>query len=132
MRVVFRPFAYAVTLAAAAGAMAAEPVTTRTFAPTAAATILGRTVHDPAGAQAGQLIDVLVGTDGKPIAGVVNIGGFLGVGVRKIAVAWRLLHVVPAADDVTIVMDLTLDDAAAAPEMAGPDNAVVVVDRPDR
>lgn len=131
----FRPvppfaFAAAIAILAAGGALGAEPTTSRTVTPAIAGTILGRTVRDSAGAEAGQLVDLLVDKDGKPVAGVLNIGGFLGVGAHRIAVAWRLLRVVPSADDVRIVMDLTLDAAAAAPEMPGPDRAAIIIDRP--
>ncbi len=94
-----------------------------------ATTILGRSVRDSEGDDAGQLVDVLVDKNGDPIAGVINVGGFLGVGSRRIAVAWGLLHVVHGNDETHIAMDMLFDVAAAAPEFRGPDNTIVVIDR---
>jgi sporulation protein YlmC with PRC-barrel domain len=95
-----------------------------------AGTILGRDVFDSKGENVGQLVDVVVDRDGKPIAGVIDVGGFLGVGTRRVAIAWRLLRFVHDNDGTHVVMDLTFDSAAAAPEFEGPDNALIVIDRP--
>ncbi len=48
--------------------------------------ILGRDVKTPKGAEGGRIIDVLIDTDGQVHAFVVEFGGFLGIGTRKIAV----------------------------------------------
>jgi hypothetical protein len=50
----------------------------------------------------GRVIDVLVDTDGHPVAAVLDFGGFLGVGNRKIAVTWSSLQFAPAKDGLTI------------------------------
>lgn len=91
-------------------------------------TILGRDVVDSADADVGQLVDLLVDKAGKPIAGVIDVGGFLGVGKRRVAVAWRLLRFVPDSGGPRIHMDLTFDSAAAAPEFQGPDGTLIVID----
>src|ERR1700756_2877600 len=58
--------------------------------------ILGHTVTDQEGKDIGRLVDVLVGDDGEPQAAVIDFGGFMGVGSRKIAVEWSALHFAPA------------------------------------
>jgi len=112
-------------------AQPAQPsVTARSISADTAGTILGRDVVDSQGETVGLLVDMLVDKDGHPIAGVVDVGGFLGVGTRRVAVSWSLLHFVHENDDTTIKMDLTFDSAAAAPEFQGPDNTLIVIDRP--
>jgi sporulation protein YlmC with PRC-barrel domain len=96
---------------------------------TQAGTILGRDVFDSKGDNVGQLVDVVVDGDGKPLAGVIDVGGFLGVGTRRVAIAWHLLRFVHDSDGTHIVMDLTFDSAAAAPEFEGPDDTLIVIDR---
>src|SRR5271157_44825 len=59
--------------------------------PDRAMAILGCAVHDPDGKVIGRLIDVLVDSAGQPSAAVIDFGGFLGVGSRKVAVAWNAL-----------------------------------------
>lgn len=104
-------------------------VTAHSWGGSDAGTILGRSVLDSEGTDVGALTDILVDKDGKPVAGIVDLGGFLGVGTRRIAISWGLLRFVHDGGETIIHMDLKLDDAAAAPEFRGPDNTVIVVDR---
>jgi len=78
--------------------------------------ILGHKVADPEGKDIGRLVDVLVGGEGQPQAGVIDFGGFLGVGSRKIAVEWSALHFAPGDTKHPITLDLTQDQIKAAPE----------------
>lgn len=50
------------------------------------ASVLGRDVTPPKGVERGRIIDVLIDGDGQVHAFVVEFGGFLGIGTRKIAV----------------------------------------------
>ena len=78
--------------------------------------ILGRSVRDPANNEVGRIIDVLVDDQGQPRAALIDFGGFMGVGNRKIAVAWRALHFLPAAQHYQIRIDLTANQIKATPE----------------
>ena len=65
----------------------------------------------------GRIVDVVVDRDGRPRAAVIDFGGFLGVGSRKIAVDWSALtfaHDKAKRDLVTL--ELTRDQVKAAPE----------------
>jgi hypothetical protein len=64
----------------------------------------------------GRLVDVLVNADGTPEAGVIDFGGFMGVGARKIAVHWSTLRFTPANPKQLITLDLTPDQIKAVPE----------------
>ncbi len=55
--------------------------------------LLDRSVHGSENTEVGRVIDVLVGDDGHPAALRLDVGGFMGVGNRKIAVAWALFDV---------------------------------------
>jgi hypothetical protein len=78
--------------------------------------ILGQKVADPDGKEIGRLVDVLVGDQGLPQAAVIDFGGFMGVGNRKIAVEWSALHFAPSDAKHPITLDLTQDQIKAAPE----------------
>ena len=93
--------------------------------------ILGRTVADPEGKNIGRLIDVLVGPDGSPQAAVIDFGGFMGVGSRKIAVQWSALHFAPANAKQPIVLDLTQDQIKAVPEYKDVEKPAPVVVAPE-
>ena len=81
--------------------------------------ILGHTVADPEGKDIGRLVDVLVGDQGQPQAAVIDFGGFLGVGSRKIAVEWSALHFAPDDPKHPITLDLTQDQIKARAGIQG-------------
>jgi hypothetical protein len=84
--------------------------------PEQALAILGHEVTDGEGKVIGRLIDVLVSEQGQPQAAVIDFGGFMGVGSRKIAVQWNTLHFAPADVKNPITVELTQDQIKAAPE----------------
>jgi hypothetical protein len=84
--------------------------------PEQAVAILGHMVADPEGKDIGRLVDVLVDQDGQPQAAVIDFGGFMGVGSRKIAVQWSSVHFAPGNIAHPITLDLTPDQIKAAPE----------------
>ena len=81
-----------------------------------AAGILGRPVHDAEGQEVGRIIDVIVDQTGRPRAAVIDFGGFMGVGSRKVAVDWSTLHFAPGDRANPVSLDLTPDQIKAAPE----------------
>lgn len=113
-----------VPLAAPALAQAPPPAperpASRTFLYQGEATsILGRQVLDPAGSVVGRIVDVLVGDAGKPRAAVIDFGGFLGVGNRRVAVTWDALAFNPATRAITL--DMTVDQLKAVPQFRQPE-----------
>jgi hypothetical protein len=80
-------------------------------------TILGKNVRDAAGDDMGRIIDVVVDRAGQTLAAIIDFGGFLGVGSRKIAVDWKALQFTPNdPKGNTITLGLTRDQVKAAPE----------------
>ena len=57
--------------------------------------ILGRPVRSAANESMGRIIDIIVDQTGIPRAAVIDFGGFLGVGSRKIAVDWSAMRFAP-------------------------------------
>ncbi len=84
--------------------------------------ILGRPVFGAEKQQIGTLADVLVDGTGQPQAAVLDIGGFMGLGQRIIAVHWNLLHFTPSDQKAPITLSLTLDQIKAMPEYKGIEN----------
>jgi hypothetical protein len=88
--------------------------------------VLGKSVRSSAGEDMGRLVDVVVDRDGRPRAAIIDFGGLLGVGSRKIAVDWGALKF--ARDEAKgdlITVELTRDQLKAAPEFK--DGTPVVV-----
>lgn len=79
--------------------------------------VLGREVRSATNENMGHIVDVLVDREGEVRAAIIDFGGFLGVGSRKIAVDWSALHFPPPGKpNSTIALDLTRDQVKAAPE----------------
>jgi PRC-barrel domain protein len=130
MRATHRGTVTAVVALLLSAAGNAQPGNVQPVPPEQALAILGQTVTDPNGKTIGRLVDVLVGYDGEPQAAVIDFGGFLGVGNRKIAVQWSTLHFAPANTKQPITLDLSQDQIKAAPEYKDPAKPAPVVVAP--
>ena len=79
--------------------------------------ILGREVRSAADENMGRIVDVIVDRDGVVRAAVIDFGGFLGVGSRKIVVDWRALRFGAVANKSdSISLELTKAQVSKAPE----------------
>jgi hypothetical protein len=78
---------------------------------------LGKEVVSATNENMGRIVDVLVDHTGKVWAAIIDFGGFLGVGSRKIAVDWSALHFPPPGKPGTqITLEFARDQVKAAPE----------------
>jgi hypothetical protein len=89
--------------------------------------VLGEQVKSAAGADMGRVVDVLADETGRPRAAVIDFGGFLGVGTRKIAVAWRALCFGGVQKHGVVLPDLTPDQLKSAPEYEAPGKPIAVI-----
>jgi len=65
----------------------------------------------------GRIVDVIVDRAGGVRAAVIDFGGFLGVGSRKIVVDWNALHFGQIANKGdSISLELTKEQVKSAPE----------------
>jgi hypothetical protein len=80
-----------------------------------AQSVLGKEVRTTADESMGRIVDVVVDREGRVRAAVIDFGGFLGVGSRKIAVDWRALRFDGGKTDL-VTSELTRDQVKAAPE----------------
>ncbi|MBW7960929.1 PRC-barrel domain-containing protein [Bradyrhizobium sp. BR 10261] len=79
--------------------------------------VLGRDVRSAADEDMGRIVDVIVDREGHVRAAVIDFGGFLGVGSRKIVVDWNALRFGKIANKKdSITLELTKAQVAAAPE----------------
>ncbi|MGH7095085.1 MAG: PRC-barrel domain-containing protein [Stellaceae bacterium] len=97
-------------------ASATAPQNIEPLAATDATGILGKKVRGPNGENLGMIVDVIIDVSGQPRAAVIDFGGFLGVGSRKIAIDWRLLHFYPADPKRQIFLSLGRAEIQGAPE----------------
>lgn len=90
--------------------------------------VLGLDARSSTGENMGRIVDVIVDRDGQVRAAIIDFGGFLGVGSRKIAVDWRSLHFDPKKAGA-VVVSLTKDQLRVAPVYKA-DEPVVVIGGP--
>jgi PRC-barrel domain len=89
--------------------------------------VLGREVRSTADENMGRIVDVIVDRRGHVRAAIIDFGGFLGVGSRRIAVDWNALRFRPdSAKRDVITLELTRDHVKAAPEYKDKQPVVVL------
>ena len=97
--------------------------------------IVGSEIRSAADEDMGRIVDVLVDGSGQARAAIIDFGGFLGVGSRKIAIDWRLVRIKPGAKSPVRVR-ITKPDLEGAPEYdaTAADNQMVgpiLIERPE-
>ena len=88
--------------------------------------ILGKSVRTNAGEDMGRIVDVIVSRDGQIHAAIIDFGGFLGIGTRKIAVDWNALDFAPLGKPGAIMLELTRNQVRLAPAYKRGEPLVVV------
>jgi hypothetical protein len=88
------------------GSLADEPLTHATD-------LLGKSLFDSSDQRVGEIEDLLIGSDGTVRAAVVDIGGFLGVGERPVAIRWPQLEISQLEERIAV--SATKDQLAALP-----------------
>lgn len=88
--------------------------------------LLGKNVRAANGDDLGRIIDLIVDKDGRPRAAIIDFGGFLGVGSRKIAVDWRVLKFSADGKAGTITLMLNRNQVRVSPEYKSGEPIVVL------
>lgn len=78
--------------------------------------ILGKRVQGPHAEDLGRVVDVLADDSGRVRIAIIDFGGFLGVGARRIAVDWPLLRFNPDAKDPSLLLSISKEKLQSAPE----------------
>ena len=105
------------TAPAAAPKEAAPPPSVTIIRAADAHGVLGRDVRSPTDENMGRIVDVVVDRAGQVRAAVIDFGGFLGVGSRKIVVDWNALRFWRIGNKSdSISLELTREQVRAAPE----------------
>ena len=72
------------------------------------------------------MVDVIVDRNGMMRAAIIDFGGFLGVGTRKIAVDWRAVHFPDKGALNKLIADLPRDQLRMAPAYKEGEPIVVI------
>ena len=96
-----------------------------TLQPIALESPLGQVVRTQNGDNGGRVVDVLTDPSGKLRAAVIEYGGFLGIGSRKVAVAWNVVRFDPSNPSAGVTVELTQEQLRQAPVFRSDKPAVV-------
>ena len=87
--------------------------------------LMGKRLFGPAGEELGRVVDIIADAAGQPVAAVVDVGGFMGIGSRRVALAWTLLRWKPGAEFVRLSIDVAPDVVIGAPEFRREDLSTI-------
>ncbi len=88
--------------------------------------LIDRSVIGKDKAVIGHVVDVLVDVKGQPAALVVDVGGILGMGDRRIAIAWERFALAGRKPKDALQLPLTDAQVKAAPAFDGSEQVTVV------
>jgi sporulation protein YlmC with PRC-barrel domain len=74
-------------------------------------------VYDPSDQKIGEIKDVVIASDGKVAAFIVEVGGFIGAGAKDVAVPFSDVKGTKKNDKWYLTMHATKDDLKNAPGM---------------
>jgi hypothetical protein len=96
-----------------------------------AKSVLGIEVRTSSERNVGRIVDLLFDRNGAVEAAVVEFGGFLGIGARKIAIEWSALRFQAAENKLVAILDIPRDKFHSAPDYKpGQPAAIMKGDRP--
>ncbi len=88
--------------------------------------LMGREVRTRSQGQSGRIIDLLTDRDGKLQAAVVEMGGFLGIGTRKIAIDWRAFRFNTQDQKSFVMIEVDHEQLRLAPEYTASEPVAIV------
>jgi len=88
--------------------------------------VLGREVRTRVEEDVGRIVDILADRQSRVQAAVIEFGGFLGIGTRKIAVEWSALSFENDGKRPVVIVDLSRDQLRLAPEYKPNEQPMIV------
>ena len=85
------------------------------------ASVLGIEVRSETDRNIGRIVDLLANRNGQVEAAVIEFGGFLGMGTRKIAVEWSALRLENEGNKSVALLELNRDQLRS-PRTTSPSN----------
>jgi len=88
--------------------------------------VLGREVRTRVEEDVGRVVDILADRQSRVQAAVIEFGGFLGIGTRKIAVDWSAISFENDGKRTIVIVDLSRDQLRQAPEYKPNEQPMIV------
>ena len=81
----------------------------------AASDLIGRELKTSGDESVGEIGDLIIDRDGKVAAVLVNVGGFLGMGEKHVAIDWNAVEMSGNSEEQELRVDMTRDELESAP-----------------
>jgi len=81
-----------------------------------ATNLIGADVKTSTNEDIGSVSDLIIDSNGKIVAIVVGVGGFLGMGEKDVAISWSNVTKTGSGDDQQLQINGTREDLQAAPK----------------
>jgi len=95
-----------------------------------ASTMLGQEVFGPDNQSIGEISDLVLEEDGQTRAGIVDVGGFLGVGEKKVAIPFDQIQVTKEGDEPRLTVAMTREQLEQATAWEQPGADMAATDQP--
>jgi sporulation protein YlmC with PRC-barrel domain len=86
-----------------------------------ASTMLGKEVYGQDEESIGEVADLVLQDDGQTRAAIIDVGGFLGVGEKRVAVPFNEIQTAQEGDEVRLTVAMSREQLEQAPEYIEPD-----------
>ncbi|MGR3464163.1 PRC-barrel domain-containing protein [Limimaricola sp.] len=112
--------------AAVTGMVEREGYTTANAADFSTEELTGATVYGIDDDNVGEIEDLVAGDDGQVQQAVIGVGGFLGIGEKKVAVNFEDLQILTdeSGADIRVYISATEDELKALPDYQAPEEAM--------
>jgi sporulation protein YlmC with PRC-barrel domain len=85
--------------------------------------IIGTNVRNPQNENIGSVNDLVIDQDGRVKAAILSVGGFLGLGAKKVAVPWSELQIrTDDSHDLALAINMNREQLTQAPEFKTADD----------
>ncbi|WP_180898246.1 PRC-barrel domain-containing protein [Martelella soudanensis] len=91
--------------------------------------VYGMSAENQEREQVGDVADIVMNTDGSANAAVIGVGGFLGIGEKKVAISFDRLSWQPGDNGAWLSIDATREELESAPEFKSDDENLMKVGR---
>jgi sporulation protein YlmC with PRC-barrel domain len=93
-----------------------------------ASTMLGKEVFGQDEDSIGEVADLVLQDDGQTRAAIIDVGGFLGVGEKRVAIPFNEIQTAQEGDNVKLTVAMSREQLEQAPEYVEPDMAAASTD----
>ena len=83
---------------------------------TQAGDLTGAKIQTHSGEEVGSVKELIIDETGQVIAILVNIGGFLGMGEKEVAIGWSHITLSGTPEERVLLIDVSSDELKEAPE----------------